>query len=68
MGLDLEGFAIDFTGVQIPYPPVSINLERVGRIWDVNRIQPTDFLDILGHDQAPVPEQKPRKYRGLCYL
>ena len=50
MGLDLEGFAIDFTGVQIPYPPVSINLERVGRIWDVNRIYPTDFRDIFGHD------------------
>ena len=45
-----------------------INLDRVGRIWDVNRIHPTDFLDIFGHDQAPVPEQKPRKYRVLCYL
>ena len=21
MGLDIEGFAIDLTGVQIPYPP-----------------------------------------------
>ena len=51
MGLDYEGFSIGLIGVQIPDPPpVSINLDRVGRIWDVNRIHPTDFRDIFGHD------------------